>query len=247
MAKINLLPWRAERRKQREREFYMALGATAVAAFAVLFAAIFWMGHLIDDQNSRNAYLQGQIKSLDKQIEEIKELDNTRSRLLTRKEIIEQLQSNRSQMVHLFDEMVKTIPDGVRLSTMKQGGDTLTLEGVAESNSRVASYMRNIDASPWMGHTDLRKIENKGGAKDADKKMPYDFSLDVKLRKPEEAQQDSELAAGNAPAPADVAAGKAPADLGAQLDHAATQLMNKPAPAADPAAPAPAPATGEKK
>lgn len=242
MAKINLLPWRAERRKQREREFYMGLLVTAVAAFAVLFAAIFWMGHLIEDQNNRNAYLQDQIKALDKQIDEIKELDNTRSRLLTRKEIIEQLQSNRSQMVHLFDEMVKTIPDGVRLNSMKQAGEMLTLEGLAESNSRVASYMRNIDGSPWMGHTDLRKIENKGGAKDADKKMPYDFSLDVRLTKPEEAQQENDDAAASAPPVAESGAGKAPG-LGSQLSAAATELANKP----DASASAPSADTGEKK
>ena len=191
MARINLLPWRAERRKQREREFYAMLGATAVGAFVALFAAIFWMNYLIDDQNGRNAYLQGEIKALDKQIAEIQELDKTRAQLLTRKEIIEQLQSNRSQMVHLFDELVKTIPDGTRLTAMKQSGDTLVLEGIAESNSRVASYMRNIEASPWMGHSDLRKIENKGGTKDADKKLPFEFSLDVRLRKPEEAQQEA--------------------------------------------------------
>jgi type IV pilus assembly protein PilN len=254
MAKINLLPWRAERRKLREREFYMMLLMTAVAAFAVLFAAIYWMSHLIDNQNQRNAYLQNEIKGLDKKIEEIKELDKTRSQLLTRKEIIEQLQSNRSQMVHLFDELVKTIPDGTRLSTMKQVGDTLTLEGIAESNSRVASYMRNIDASPWMGRTDLRKTENKADAKDANKKLPYVFSLDVKLRKPTDAQGDGQNKTGEA-AKTLPAAGektgeeKKPADLGAQLDAAASKLMNKPAPAADGAAKqAPAsPAAGDKK
>ncbi|MCK9538148.1 PilN domain-containing protein [Dokdonella sp.] len=210
MARINLLPWRAERRKQRQREFFMMLGVTAAAAFAVLFAAIFWMNHLIDDQNGRNAYLQGQIQILDKQIAEIKELDKTRARLLTRKEIIEQLQSNRSQMVHLFDELVKTIPDGVRLTAMKQGGDTLVLEGIAESNSRVASYMRNIEASPWMGHADLRKIENKTGTQGADKKLPFEFSLDVKLRKPEEVQQAAEAAAAEHSAPAESAPAPAP-------------------------------------
>ncbi len=210
MARINLLPWRAERRKQRQREFFMMLGVTAAAAFAVLFAGIFWMNHLIDDQNGRNAYLQGQIQILDKQIAEIKELDKTRARLLTRKEIIEQLQSNRSQMVHLFDELVKTIPDGVRLTAMKQGGDTLVLEGIAESNSRVASYMRNIEASPWMGHADLRKIENKTGTQGADKKLPFEFSLDVKLRKPEEVQQAAEAAAAEHSAPAESAPAPAP-------------------------------------
>jgi type IV pilus assembly protein PilN len=211
MANINLLPWRAERRKQREREFYMMLAASAVAALAVLFLAIFWMGHRIDAQNDRNAYQQSEIKALDKQIEEINELDKTRSALLTRKEIIEQLQSNRSQMVHLFDEMVKTIPEGVRLTSMKQAGDTLTLEGVAESNSRVATYMRNIDNSPWMGRTDLRKIENKSGADDADAKMPYEFSLDVKLHKPEEVQQAEQAALDAAAVPAADAAVTAPA------------------------------------
>jgi type IV pilus assembly protein PilN len=256
MANINLLPWRAERRKLREREFYMMLLGTAVAALAVLFVAIFWMGQLVDNQNDRNAYLQDQIKGLDSQIEEIAELDKTRSQLLTRKEIIEQLQSNRSQMVHLFDEMVKTIPDGARLASMKQAGDILTLEGVAESNSRVASYMRNIDVSPWMGRTDLRKIENKAGAAGTDKKMPYDFSLDVKLHKPEVQDRDgSEVGepAGAAPGNAANAApaeAKKPADPGAQLNQATTTLA-KPAPAASnaptPPKPTTTPATGEKK
>ena len=209
-------------------------------------AAIFWMNHLIDDQNERNAYLQREITALDKKIEEINELDKTRSALLTRKEIIEQLQSNRSQMVHLFDEMVKTIPNGTRLSTMKQAGDVLTLEGIAESNSRVATYMRNIDRSPWMGRSDLRKIENKTGATDVDKKLPYVFSLDVKLRKPEDAQQqepddaDAEAPATGAPAQ--------PADLGAQLEDASRKLIDDKAaaPAGAPAQPA-KPAAEETK
>lgn len=260
MANINLLPWRAERRKQREREFYMMLAASAVAALAVLFLAIFWMGHRIDVQNDRNAYLQKEIKALDKQIEEINELDKTRSALLTRKEIIEQLQSNRSQMVHLFDEMVKTIPEGVRLTSMKQAGDTLTLEGVAESNSRVATYMRNIDNSPWMGRTDLRKIENKSGGKDVDAKMPYEFSLDVKLRKPEDVQQAEQATLDAAAAPPADAAVTVPAASGATpaattpatapatpgAEASATAAPSPAAPAATPAPaaqPAAAPAT----
>lgn len=183
MATINLLPWRAERRKQREREFYMMLASVAVAAVLAVLLAVFAMNRRIDAQNARNSFLETEIKALDKKIEEIKELDKTRSALLTRKEIIEQLQSNRSQMVHLFDEMVKTIPEGTRLTSMKQSGEALTLEGMAESNSRVASYMRNIEASPWMGRTDLRKIENKPGS-GPDAKLPYQFSLDVRLSRP---------------------------------------------------------------
>ena len=180
MARINLLPWRAERRKQRQREFYGMLGAAAVAGVVALGLGIFWMDQRIENQNDRNAYLQAQIKEVDKKIEEIKELDKTKSKLLTRKQVIEQLQADRSQMVHLFDELVRTIPDGVRLAQMKQSGDTLTLEGVAQSNASVATYMRNLEASPWMGHADLKKTE----AKHNEKRMPYAFSLDVKLRKP---------------------------------------------------------------
>lgn len=210
MANINLLPWRAERRKQREREFYMMLGMAAAGALAVFLLAMFWMNTLISLQEDDNAFMQKEIKALDKKIEEIEELDKRRSQLLTRKEIIEQLQSNRSQMVHLFDEMVRTIPDGARLATMKQAGDTLTLEGGAESNSRVATYMRNIDNSPWMGRSDLRKIENKIASKDkdADKKLPYQFSLEVKLNKPEDAKKDAEAAKGDAPAKSAPAAGE---------------------------------------
>jgi type IV pilus assembly protein PilN len=101
--------------------------------------------------------------------------------LLARKQIIEQLQANRSQMVHLFDELVKTIPASARLGGLKQTGDSLTLDGVAQSNASVAEYMRNIEASPWMGHADLRKTENTHGG---DTRMPYNFGLDVALSRP---------------------------------------------------------------
>ena len=240
MARINLLPWRTERRKQREREFYMLLLASAVAGVVALFLLIGWMGARIDNQQERNAYLQTEIKSLDAQIKEIDELDKTKSQLLTRKQIIEQLQSNRSQMVHLFDEMVKTIPDGVRLTSLKQAGDILTLEGVAESNARVANYMRNIDASPWMGRTDLRKIENKSGTKDADKKMPYVFSLDVKLKKPEDAQ-DGDKAARTA---VETVAPAAPGATVAPVAAPAAAQAPAATPAGNAAAPPAAAATG---
>ncbi|MGA9421282.1 MAG: PilN domain-containing protein, partial [Rhodanobacteraceae bacterium] len=194
MAKINLLPWRAERRKQREREFYGLLGAAAVGGLLVMFIWVGWMSARIDNQGARNNYLKAEIKTLDQKIAEIAKLDDTRARLLTRKQIIEQLQSNRSQMVHLFDEMVRTMPDGARLTSMKQAGDTLTLAGVAESSARVASYMRNIDVSPCMGHSDLEKIENKTGDKGIDKQLPYVFSLRVKLNNRTEVAQGGNAA-----------------------------------------------------
>jgi len=184
MAKINLLPWRAERRRQREREFYTMLGAAALAAVAVLFLWWYWMGLRLDNQDARNAYLTDQIKQLDGQLAEIKELDKTKAKLLARKQIIEQLQASRSQMVHLFDELVKTIPDSARLSSLKQVGDTLTLDGVAQSNASVANYMRNLDNSKWLTRSDLIKTEVKGN----DKRNRYEFGLNVKLRPPENAE-----------------------------------------------------------
>ena len=122
---------------------------------------------------------------------EIKQLETTKSKLLARKEIIEKLQASRSQMVHLFDELVKTIPDGVRLMTMRQNGDTLTLDGVAQSNASVATYMRNLDASSWLTHSDLVKTE----AKTNDKRDRFDFGLLVKLTNPDEKAKEQEKAA----------------------------------------------------
>ncbi len=185
MAHINLLPWRAERRKQREREFFMQLGAAAAAAVLCVLLWAWWMGLRIDNQNERNAYLQTEIKQLDEKIAKIKDLEKVRDRLLARKQIIEQLQANRSQMVHLFDELVKTIPSSARLTGLKQSGDSMSLDGVAQSNASVAEYMRNIQSSPWMGHADLRKTENLH----KDQRMPYTFGLNVSLSRPKDEAQ----------------------------------------------------------
>jgi type IV pilus assembly protein PilN len=208
MAKINLLPWRAERRKQREREFYLMLGMAALAAVAVVVLWYLWMDARLANQDNRNAYLKDQIQQLDKKLTEIKQLEETKSKLLARKQIIEQLQANRSQMVHLFDELVKTIPDGVRLTSLKQSGDTLTLEGVAQSNASVANYMRNLDASPWLKRSDLQQTEAKG----SDKRDRFQFGLTVKLTSPEEKEKEKAKAAAQelATMPADKP-GQAPA------------------------------------
>src|SRR5690348_2778922 len=141
----------------------------------------------ISNQNDRNDYLTGEIKQLDAQIAEIKDLQKTKSQLLARKQIIEQLQENRAQMVHLFDELVKTIPDGARLTSFKQNGDVLTLDGVAQSNATVAEYMRKIEVSPWLGKADLVKTENKHN----DSRTPYEFELVVHMGKPAPAADSS--------------------------------------------------------
>ncbi|UPG95058.1 PilN domain-containing protein [Luteibacter aegosomatissinici] len=232
MARINLLPWRAERRKQREREFYMQLGVAFAAALVVLIGWSYWMGARIDNQGERNTYLQGEIKQLDDRIAKIKDLEKVRAGLLQRKQIIEQLQANRSQMVHLFDELVKTIPASARLGSMKQSGDSMSLDGVAQSNSSVAEYMRNIEASPWMGHADLRKTENTHD----DSRMPYAFGLDVKLNTP---SADAPASSSTAAMPA--AAGAAPAVVAPP----ATAATPAPAPPAATPSTAAAPAGGK--
>jgi type IV pilus assembly protein PilN len=220
MAHVNLLPWRAERRKQREREFYLQLVAGFVGAVLVLLGWIFWMDQRIDNQNERNAYLQTEITQLDVRIAKIKDLEKVRTHLLARKQIIEQLQADRSQMVHLFDELVKTIPSSARLSALKQDGQSMSLDGVAQSNAGVAEYMRNIEASPWMGHTDLRQTENTHNAT----RMPYTFGLDVALKRPKSDEVDADKTSAE---PA--AAGRAAAPASSSSVGAAARPMVKPA------------------
>jgi type IV pilus assembly protein PilN len=242
MAHVNLLPWRAERRKQREREFYMQLGAAFVAALAVLLLWIFWMNQRIDNQNERNTYLQTEIKSLDARIAKIKDLETVRTHLLARKQIIEQLQADRSQMVHLFDELVKTIPSSARLSALKQSGQSMSLDGVASSNASVAEYMRNIESSLWMGHADLRKTENSHDSS----RMPYTFGLDVALSRPKSDQPAD--ADGSTPANAGSAAPPAvPAALGAAAKAMAGMPAKPSGTAPAPAKPSSAAATGGAK
>ena len=180
MARINLLPWRAERRKSRQKEFAGMLGLSALAGVLVAFLIVSLYNGRIGGQTERNEFLRGEITKVDGQIKEIEQLDEKKSKLLARKEVIEQLQSNRSQMVHLFDSLVRTIPDGVTLTAIKQEGDILTLGGRSQSNARVSTYMRNLEGSGWMTNPDLSIIEAKG----TEKAMPYVFTLKVTLIRP---------------------------------------------------------------
>lgn len=180
MARINLLPWRAERRKLRQKEFLAMVGLAAVAAVAIAFLISSWYGAQISGQGERNDFLREQIRQVDKEIDEIKSLDEKKARLLARKEVIEQLQANRSKMVHLFDSLVRTIPDGVVLTSAQQAGDKLTLQGRSQSNARVSTYMRNLEGSGWMTHPELSVIEAKAG----DNSLPYEFTLTVLLANP---------------------------------------------------------------
>jgi type IV pilus assembly protein PilN len=180
MARINLLPWRTERRKQRQKEFLSLLGVTALVALLIAFGAVQYADALIAHQNKRNEYLTAEINALDAKLVEIAELEKKRAHLLQRKQVIEQLQADRSQMVHLFDQLVRTIPEGVKLGSIKQAGPLLTLEGRAQSQARVSSYMRALEDSGWMTNADLSIIQ----AEDSDRSLPHKFTLQVTLTKP---------------------------------------------------------------
>lgn len=162
MARINLLPWREAERKRRERDFLSMLVGGLVLALLVSFYVHMYVEGLIDDQNERNQFLKHEIAQLNRKIRKIRDLEKTKANLIARMNVIQQLQESRPQIVHLFDELVNTIPEGVYLTKVSQRGRRLRLEGRAQSNARVSAYMRNIDASSWLGRTKLGVIEQKG-------------------------------------------------------------------------------------
>ncbi|MEW5007899.1 pilus assembly protein PilN [Cycloclasticus sp. 46_83_sub15_T18] len=162
MAKINLLPWREELRKQRQADFLMFLVAGVVTSIIIMLAVHFSIESLIDNQNSRNRFIQNEISVLDRKIKEIKQLDKTKSKLLARMEVIQRLQSSRPEIVHMFDQLAKTVPEGVYLTKFNQSGKKLSIAGNAQSNTRVSAYMRNLELSPWLKGTSLNVIRAKG-------------------------------------------------------------------------------------
>src|SRR5579863_2379671 len=161
MPRINLLPWREQQRRERKLAFFIALGVAAGAAAVVAFIAYLLVGSMIDAQDRRNERLQGEIKVLDKQIEEINDLDAQKQRFIARMQIIEKLQRSRPEVVHLFDELVKDMPDGTYLTSIKQSGNKLKLEGVAQSSTRVSTLMRNIASSQWLRNPELEVVETR--------------------------------------------------------------------------------------
>jgi type IV pilus assembly protein PilN len=164
MPRINLLPWRAEERKLRQRNFLFALvGATAAAAIVVLLVNLFY-SQVISSQNKKNALLQGEIEKLDQQITEILELDAQKQRMRARMDIVEKLQRSRPEVVHLFDQLARTVPDGLYLTSIKQNDRRLEIKGVAQSSTRVSAFMRNIDASEWLDNPELEVVETQKGS-----------------------------------------------------------------------------------
>ena len=162
MAKINLLPWREELRKQRQTDFLIFLGMGVLASVLIMVAVHFVIEALVETQENRNRFIQREISVLDKKIKEIEALDKTKSKLLARMEVIQRLQSSRPEIVHMFDQLARTVPEGVYLAKFNQNGNKLVIEGNAQSNTRVSAYMRNLEQSPWLKGTDLSTIRSKG-------------------------------------------------------------------------------------
>lgn len=161
MAKINLLPWREELRKEQQKEFFIMVGVAALLAVGVWGIVHFYHTQLISYQQSRNKYVEEQIVLLDKKIEEIERLEKEKERLLSRMRAIEQLQGNRPLIVRLFDELVANLPEGVSLISITQKGTAITINGVAQSNARVSSFMRNLENSEWLQKPQLDVIQAK--------------------------------------------------------------------------------------
>ena len=198
MAKINLLPWREERRKSQQRQFNGLLGLAAVAGLVLSALVYLYYSGQVTGQNQRNELLRQEITAVEVKIKEIEELDKRKESLLARKRVIEELQGKRYEMVGLFTELAKTSADGAQITTIRQSGPDLVIQGRAQSNARVSSYMRNIMASPVISDPDLTVIEARGG----DRALPYEFILNAKVKAPAaEAGQDT---------------GAAPEQLGAQ-------------------------------
>jgi type IV pilus assembly protein PilN len=184
--RINLLDWRRERREQRKREFtrLLALGFVGGAGFVVLALSV--VNTQLGRQNTRNDYLRTQIQEMDKRIAEIKNLEELKAKTLARMQVIEGLQASRSNMVHFFDQLVETLPDGVHLRALKDSGSSVKLDGLAESNARISSYMKSLDGSAWFANPRLVVIKTT----DSGQRRTASFQLEVSRVADPNAPQD---------------------------------------------------------
>jgi type IV pilus assembly protein PilN len=181
MARINLLPHREERRKRARQHFFVIAGGTAVVGALIVMAMHGFYAAQIETQVDRNRFLKSEIAKLDKEIAEINKLKDEIQALLARKQIIETLQTDRAQTVHLLDEMVRQMPEGVYLKSVTQKGLNVNVIGYAQSNARVSTLMRNIESSPWLANPGLVEVK----ASMVDKRRVSEFNLNFELKRTE--------------------------------------------------------------
>jgi type IV pilus assembly protein PilN len=161
MPRINLLPWRDEERKERKLKFLVALGGAVIGACLVAFVGYLMMDSMVSAQEARNEKLKAEIAELDKQIEKINSLEADKARFIARMDVIEKLQRSRPEIVHIFDEIAKQLPDGVYLTELSQEGRRIKFQGVAQSSTRVSAFMRNIDGNAYLTKPELDIVETK--------------------------------------------------------------------------------------
>ena len=161
MIYINLLPWRAQRRAQRQKQFYATAVVAAIVGAALVLAGVTYMNSRIDHQDARNQMLQSEIRTLDRQIARIREIDQQRQNVIDRIDVIQTLQASRPEAVHLFDQMVRTLPEGTFFQELRQEGDRIQFVGRAESNARISALMRRVNDSPWLRDSTLQIIETR--------------------------------------------------------------------------------------
>ena len=188
MTQINLLPWREELRQEQKKQFAVMAVMTCVLAAAIVALIHFQMQAKIDYQQSRNSFLTSEIAKVDEEIKEISELQKVRRSLIERMEVIQDLQGSRPSIVHLFSEIVSTVPNGVYLKTLTQTGGNLLINGEAESNARVSTYMRNLSASEWLKDPNLTVIE----IEDITVNRISTFTLTVKQTSPNATEEETD-------------------------------------------------------
>lgn len=205
MILINLLPHREAARKRRRENFYAALGASALVGGLIAGGAYVWFETQISNQDSRNQFLQAEITKLEAEIREISTLQSEIAALRARQQAVEDLQGDRNMPVHLMNELVRQLPDGVYLTTMKQDNQTVTLQGMAQSNERVSELLRNLgNSSPWLVKPELIEITAATvSLSPRDQRRVANFTMRIGLKRPTDANKPAQNGpAGKAPGPA---------------------------------------------
>ena len=198
MIRINLLPHRAEARKRREQQFAVLAGLAAVIGLAAAAGVWFFLDGQVDQQRKNVAYMKGEIAKLDKQIEEIKKIREETASLLAKKQVVEALQSNRSEPVQLLDQLLRQLPEGVYLKGVKQTGPKVNIVGYAQSNARVSTLMRNLGASPYLENPELLEIKAVPSPVTPGARI-NEFSMNISIKRA--GVEDAKVAAGGRAAP----------------------------------------------
>lgn len=159
MTRINLLPWRETLRKERQQRFFIAMGTASAAMALIVFVIHLFVGGQIEYQNERNRFIKTETDKVDLKIRQIKDIEDEKARLLARMNIIQQLQTQRPEIVHVFQELAKRLPEGIYLTGAEEAGGSLVLSGIAQSNARISAFMRQLDLSTWFNSPRLEVIQ----------------------------------------------------------------------------------------